>query len=110
MEADLVTNGRLNKLCVISLDKIKELSRDTEAFLHVLSVSTEEKTGLVDNCQFHDWMVGYVAEESERLKKSTPFKRTIMQNSELAWRLCSLLISSLGGMGNGTGARTPPKE
>ena len=96
MEADLVANGRLNRLCVASLDKIKKLTRGTEAFLYVLSVSTEEKTRLVDNNQFREWMMGYMAKESEGLKELTLFKRTIMQNSELAWRLCSLLISSLG--------------
>lgn len=110
METDLVANGRLNELCVVSLRRIEELTRNTEAFLHVLSVSTEEKTGLADNSEFRDWMVGYVAQESEVLKESTLFKRTIMQNSELAWKLCSLLISSLGGMGDGTGARTPPNK
>jgi len=121
LETDLVANGRLNELCVVSLHKIKELTRDTEAFLHVLSVSIEEKTSLVDDREFHDWMMGYVAQKSEVLKESTLFKSTIMQNSELAWRFCSLLISSLGGMGNGTGAhyvpistssslRTPPNK
>jgi hypothetical protein len=121
LETDLVANGRLNELCVVSLHKINELTRDTEAFLHVLSVSTEEKTSLADDRQFHDWMMGYVAQKSEVLKESTLFKSTIMQNTEFAWRLCSLLISSLGGMGNGTGAhyvpistssplRTPPNK
>ena len=121
METDLVANGRLNELCVVSLQRIKELTRDNEAFLHDLSVSTEEKTSLVDDRQFHDWMMGYVAQKSEVLKESTLFRSAIMQNSELAWRLCSLLISSLGGMGDGTGAhyvpistpsplRTPPNK
>jgi hypothetical protein len=108
LEADLVANGRLNELCVVSLRKIKGLTRDTETFLHVLSVSTEEKTSLVDDRQFHDWMMGYVAQKSDVLKESTLFKNAIMQNSELAWRLCSLLISSLGGTGNGTGAHSVP--
>jgi hypothetical protein len=108
LETDLVANGRLNELCVVSLHKIKELTRDTETFLHVLLVSTDEKTSLVDDRQFHDWVMGYVAQKSEVLKESTLFKRTIMQNSELAWRLCSLLISSLGGMGNGTAAHSVP--
>jgi hypothetical protein len=98
LETDLVANGRLNELCIISLDNIKELTRDTEAFLLVLSVSTEEKTSLADGPRFRNWMMGYVAQKSEELKKSTLFKRTIMQNSELAWKLCSLLISSLGEM------------
>jgi hypothetical protein len=108
LETDLVSNGRLNGLCDVSLRRIKELTRDTEAFLNVLWVSTEEKTRLVDNDQFRDWMMGYVGEKSEELKRSTLFKCTIMQNSELAWRLCSLLISSLGGMGNGTAAHSVP--
>jgi hypothetical protein len=104
LEADLVANGRLSKLCGVSLRRIEELTRDTEAFLLVLSVSTEEKTGLVDDPQFRHWIMGYVAQKSEVLKESTFFKEKIMQNSELAWRLCSLLISSLGKMSNGTGA------
>jgi hypothetical protein len=95
LETDLVANGRLNKLCDVSLSGIKELTCNPEAFLHVLSVSTEEKTSLVDNPQFRDWMVGYVTQESKELKGSEPFKYAIMHNSELAWRLCSLLISSL---------------
>jgi hypothetical protein len=108
LETDLVANGRLNELCDVSLHKIKELTRDTETFLHVLSVSTEEKTSLVDDRQFHDWVMGYVAQKSEALKESTLFKKAIMQNGWLAWRLCSLLISSLGGMRNDTGAHCGP--
>jgi hypothetical protein len=108
LETDLVVNGRLNELCVVSLHKIKELTRDTETFICVLSVSTEEKTSLVDDHQFHGWMMGYVAQKSEVLKESALFKSTIIENSELAWRLCSLLISSLGGMGNDTRAHSLP--
>jgi hypothetical protein len=121
LETDLVANGRLDDLCGVSLHKIKELTRDTKAFLHVLSVSTEEKTSLIDDRRFHAWMMGYVAQKSEVLKESKLFKTTIMENRELAWRFCSLLISSLGGMGNGAGAhyvpistssplRTPPNK
>jgi hypothetical protein len=106
LETDLVANGRLSELCVVSLHKINQLVHDTEAFLHVLSVSTDKKTSLVDNHQFHGWMIGYLAEKSEVLKESALFKSAIMQNSELAWRLCSLLISSVGGMGNDTRAHS----
>jgi hypothetical protein len=108
LETDLVANGRLNELCDVSLHNIKELTRDTETFLRVLSVSTEEKTSLVDDHQFHDWVMGYMAQKSEVLKESTLFKKAITQNSSLAWRLCSLLISSLGGMRNGTGDHCEP--
>lgn len=111
----------LNELCVVSLNEIKELVRDTKSFIHVLSASTDEKTSLVDNHQFHGWMMGYIAEKSEVLKESALFKSAIMQDSELAWRLCSLLISSLVGMGIDTRAhslqpstssplRAPPNE
>jgi hypothetical protein len=121
LETDLVANGRLNELCVLSLHKIKELTRDTGAFLNVLSIATEEKTRLVDDHQFHGWVMGYVAQKSEVLKESALFKSAIMQDSGLAWRLCSLFISSLGRMSNGTGAHsvlistssplhTPPKK
>ena len=121
LETDLVANGRLNELCVVSLRNIDELTRDPKTFLRILWVSAEEKTSLVDDHQFRDWMVGYMAQESEVLKESNPFKDAIMGNSWLAWRLCSLLISSLGEMGNGTGdhrepistsspPRTPPKK
>jgi len=108
LETDLVDNGRLDELCVVSLHKIKELTRDTQAFLHILSVSTEEKSSLIDDRQFHNWMMSYMAQKSEVLTESTIFKSTIMQNSQLAWRLCSLLITSLGGMDNGTGAHSVP--
>jgi hypothetical protein len=113
LETDLVVIGRLEDLCGVSLHKIKELTRDTKAFLRVLSVSTEEKTRLVDHHPFRDWIMGYMAQKSEVLKQSTHFKSEIMSDSELAWRICSLLMSSLGGMGNGTGVsalRTPPNE
>jgi hypothetical protein len=110
LETDLVSNGRLNGLCDVSLRRIKELTRDTEAFLDVLWVSTEEKTRLVDHPPFRNWMMGYVREKSKDLNESNFFRDTIMENSELAWRLCSLLISLLGGMGNGTRARTPPNK
>jgi hypothetical protein len=116
LETDLVANGRLDELCAVSLCNIKKLTLDTETFLRVLLVSIEEKTRLVDDLQFRNWMMGYVAENSKALKESTLFKSAIMQNSELAWRLCSLLISSLG-IDNGTGAhstssppRTPPNK
>ena len=108
METDLVANGRLGELCDGSLGKIKDLARGTPAFLHVLSVSTEEKTGLVDESEFHEWMMGYMAEKSEVLRESSLFKSTIMQNSELAWRLCSLLISSLGITDKSTGDHSMP--
>ncbi len=108
LKTDLVANGRLEELCVASLHKIKQLTRNTEAFLHVLSVSTDKKTSLVDDHKFHGWMMSYVAQKSEVLKESAIFKRAIMQNSELAWRLCSLLISSLGKAGNDTRAHSIP--
>jgi hypothetical protein len=108
LETDLVANGRLNELCDVSLHKINELTRETEAFLRVLSVSTEAKTSLADDRQFRRWMMGYVRQKSEVLKESTIFKSTIMQNSELAWRFCSLLISSLVEMGNDTGVHSVP--
>ena len=87
---------------------IKELTRSTEAFLHVLSVSTEEKSSLIDDRQFHSWMMSYMAQNSHVLTGSAIFNRTIKGNSQLAWRLCSLLITSLGGTGNGTGAQSVP--
>jgi hypothetical protein len=102
LETDLVENGRLSELCVISLNKIKELNHNTEAFLSILSISSEEKTSLVDDRQFRDWMVAYMAQKSEILKESNLFKNAIVQNGELAWRLCSLLISSLVEIDNGT--------
>ena len=108
LEIDLVDNGRLDELCIESLRKIKELTRDTKAFLQVLSVSTEQKSSLVDDRQFHNWIMSYMAQKSELLTESIIFKSTIMQNSQLAWRLCSLLITSLGGMGNGTGVHSVP--
>jgi hypothetical protein len=107
-ETDLVADGRLNELCVASLRSINELTHDTKTFLRILSVSAEEKTSLVDDRRFRDWMVGYMARESNELKESNLFKDAIMGDSWLAWRLCSLLISSLGGMGNGTGDHCKP--
>jgi hypothetical protein len=60
----------------------------------------EQKTSLVEDRQFHDWMMGHLAAKSEVLKESNLFKGVIMENSELAWNLCTLLISSLGGSSN----------
>src|SRR5437868_6184700 len=102
LETDLVVNGRLLDLCGVSLHKIKELTRNTETFLGVLKVPTEEKTRLVDDHPFRNWIVGYIAQKSELLKGSTYFESEIMKDSGLAWRFCSLLMSSLGGTGNGT--------
>jgi hypothetical protein len=105
LATDLIANVRLNGLCVVSLRNINELTHDTKTFLHILSVSAQEKTSLVDDHQFRDWMVGYMAQESKELKESNPFKDAIMGDSWLAWRLCSLLISSLS---NGTGDHWGP--
>ena len=93
-------NNRLDQLCNTALLRIKELTRGTRAFLDVLSVSTEEKTGLVDDSNFRLWILDYVIQRSEVLIESTLFKSAIVQDSELAWRLCSLFISSLGERSN----------
>jgi hypothetical protein len=108
LKTNLVVTGRLSELCVLCLNKIKELTRNTETFLVVLSVSTDQKTSLVEDPQFHDWIIGYMAQKSELLQQSKLFKAEIMQNSELAWKLCSLLISLLGGMDNITAAHRVP--
>jgi hypothetical protein len=63
---------------------------------------------LAEDRQFRRWMMGHVRQNSEVLKASKFFKKAIMENSELAWRFCSLLISSLVEMGNDTGAQSVP--
>jgi hypothetical protein len=98
LETDVVVNGRLedSELCVVSLHKIKELARNSEAFIHVLKVSTEETTRLVDHTPFRDWIKDYTAQKSEVLNGSILFRSEIMQDGGLAWRFCSLLMSWLG--------------
>jgi hypothetical protein len=95
-EANPIEPARLSDLCEESLWHIEELTRSTRVFLDVLSESTEEKTSLVDDRLFHKWIVKYITKNSDALRESTLFQSAIMQNNELAWRLCSLLLSSLG--------------
>ncbi|KAF2814442.1 uncharacterized protein BDZ99DRAFT_473503 [Mytilinidion resinicola] len=87
----------LSELCVGSFHKIKELTHDTKTFLTVLRVSTEEKSSLVEDRRFNDFLVKYIRKNAEVLKDSSFAKSTILQNSALGWNLCSLLLSSLGG-------------
>lgn len=100
IKANQCLNGRLDELCTASLLKIKDLTHDTKSFLIVLAASTEQKTSLVEDPQFHDWIMGYLAEKSEVFKESKFFKGAIMENSELAWKLCALLMTSLSGKSN----------
>ena len=99
---------RLDELCNTALEKTKELTGDTQAFIDVLSVSTEEKTGLVDDSNFRPWILGYVTQRSETLTESTLFKGAIVQDSTLGWRLCSLLISALGEKSCGDARQSVP--
>ena len=64
-----------------------------ETFLQVSSLSADN---LVEDRRFHSWMVEYVEKKAEVLRESTHLKEKIMQDSALAWGLCSVLITLLG--------------
>ncbi|KAF2500623.1 hypothetical protein BU16DRAFT_614348 [Lophium mytilinum] len=98
----------LSELCIVSFHKIKELTRDTKAFLTVLSVSTEEKSSLVEDRQFNNFLVNYARNNANNLKDSSFAKSAILQNSALGWNLCSLLLSSIGGDSGGNDAGPSP--
>jgi hypothetical protein len=73
----------------MSLGQVKQLTSNTLTFIDVLKVS-------VDDSHFRKWITTYIADNRDKLLDSKAFKDAVMANNELAWKLCSLLMSTIG--------------
>ncbi|KAE9974944.1 hypothetical protein EG328_003549 [Venturia inaequalis] len=98
----------LTELCEDSLIHIESLTYSTNVFLRVLTTSMEERMGLVDETQFRKWLIKYIKQNRVNLTNSPLFKDAISNNSALAWKICSLLMSALGDTESGTEPLKPP--
>lgn len=84
---------RLDDLCDQLLRSIQKSARDVPTFINV--AVRAEKARLIDEQRFRTWLVDYIAQHAERLMESAVLRESMEGGGEVAWRLCSLLMSSL---------------
>jgi len=92
---------RLSDLCKMSLGQVKQLTLNTLTFIDVLKVS-------VDDSHFRKWITTYIADNRDKLLDSKAFKDAVMANKELAWKLSSLLMSTIGDQEGHAGSHHLP--
>ncbi|KAH8686112.1 hypothetical protein BGZ60DRAFT_396904 [Tricladium varicosporioides] len=86
----------LERLCMAALRRIRTRKYDAETFVRILMEA--EKGKLIEAGPFREWMIAYMARNSDTLRESPHIRSTIMEGGQKAWGICSALMSFLGNL------------
>ncbi|KAF4616243.1 hypothetical protein G7Y89_g15163 [Cudoniella acicularis] len=83
----------LDDLCIAALRKIRARKYDTETLVKILIEA--EKGKLIEGKRFRDWIIGYMAHNSDALRESAYIRGIVLEGGQKAWAIFSVIMCSL---------------